>query len=219
MASGMKAAGSVTIRSDSPRTQILFLLRKSERGMSTEELCKSLNVTPMAVHRQLKRLLQEGLVTSEILRQDRGRPIHIYKLTEATDPIFPKSYSQLLLELLTELKLKEGVTRVRELFESRFKRFVASNREKVAAQKLSDTVVGTCEVLNENGYMAESESAPGHKFVIKLHNCPIYKVARQFPEICGCEQASLSELVNAKVTRDRHILQGHNYCSYLVEKK
>lgn len=206
-------------RSDSPRTQILYLLRKSERGMSTDELCSELKVTPMAVHRQLKKLLEEGLVTSETLRQNRGRPIHIYKLTEATDHIFPKSYSQLLLELLTELKLKQGVARVRELFESRFKKFVSANKDKVSKQNLSDTVVAACNVLTENGYMAEPQLATNGKFVIKLHNCPIYKVARQFPETCGCEQASLSELLKAKVTRDRHILQGHNYCSYLVEKK
>jgi predicted ArsR family transcriptional regulator len=207
------------VRSNSPRTQILFLLRKSERGLSTEELCRALQVTPMAVHRQLKRLLQEGLVKSETLRQTRGRPLHIYKLTEATDPLFPKSYSQLLLELLTELKVKQGAARVRELFESRFKKFVARHKETVSKRTASDTVVACCDVLNENSYMAESNTVSGDKFVIKLHNCPIYQVARQFPEICGCEQASLGELLEAKVTRDRHILQGHNYCSYLVEKK
>jgi predicted ArsR family transcriptional regulator len=173
----------------------------------------------MAVHRQLKRLLREGLVASETLRQTRGRPLHIYKLTDATDHIFPKSYSQLLLDLLTELKLKQGAARVRELFESRFKKFVASHKQTVSKPKPSDTVEACCSVLNENGYMAESEPASNDRYVIKLHNCPIYKVARQFPEFCGCEQASLGELLEAKVTRDRHILQGHNYCSYLIEKK
>lgn len=216
MASAMNFAATPK---SSPRTQILYLLRKSERGMSTEELCSQLKVTPMAVHRQLKKLLEEGLVIFETLRQSRGRPIYIYKLTEATDHIFPKSYSQLLLDLLTELKFKEGVGKVRQLFESRFKKFVFANKDKVVKQNLSGTVAAACNVLTENGYMAESQPAAEGKYVIKLHNCPIYKVAGQFPEICGCEQASLSELLKAKVTRDRHILQGHNYCSYLVEKK
>jgi predicted ArsR family transcriptional regulator len=204
---------------ESPRTQILYLLRKSEKGLSTEELCSLLNVTPMAVHRQLKRLEEQGFVTSEIVRQSRGRPLHIYKLTEATEGMFPTGYMQLLMELLGELKRKDGSARLRRLFQSRFKKFAAAHKDRIEQNDLSETVNALCNVLNENGYMAEVDPTESGGYVIKLHNCPISKVARQFPEVCSCEQSSLNELMHADVKRDQHILRGHNYCSYRIDKK
>jgi predicted ArsR family transcriptional regulator len=204
---------------ESPRTQILYLLRKSEKGLSTEELCALLKVTPMAVHRQLKRLEEQGFVTSELVRQSRGRPLHVYKLTEATEGIFPNDYMQLLLELLGELKQKDGTGRLRKLFQSRFKKFVSVHKDRIEQNDLPDTVTALCNVLNENGYMADVKAGEDGAYVLKLHNCPISKVARQFPEVCSCEQSSLTELMQANVKRDQHILRGHNYCSYRIEKK
>ena len=200
--------------------KILHLLRKSDTGMSMEELCAALEVTPMAVHRPLNLLKENGLVSSEILRlRKRGRPVRIYKVTESGDEQFPKNYGALLLELLQHVRLSEGPRKIRLLFEACFKGSVQAHREIMKGKDLGARVRMLSEILNKKNYMADIEQTNRSKFVIKLQNCPISKVAREFPQACSCEQKYLSELLHADVRRDRHILNGENYCSYIIRRK
>jgi predicted ArsR family transcriptional regulator len=199
--------------------QILYLLKKSDSGLTVEALCKSLAVTPMAVHRPLAVLVDQGLVVSEQLRQaKRGRPLRIFKLTDSADEYFPKNYGRLLMEFLEDLGAKEGSARIRKFFETRFRRSANSHREKMKGKDLAGRVKTLCQVLNQNDYMVESEQIGQNKFVIRLLNCPISKVARAYPQACSCEKQYLSDLLQAKVDRDHHIIKGQTYCSYIIRK-
>jgi predicted ArsR family transcriptional regulator len=199
--------------------QILFLLKKSETGLTIEDLCKSLNVTAMAVHRPLAALEDHGLVVSDLLRQaKRGRPVRVYRLTDNAEEYFPKNYGRLLMEFLEDLGAKEGSSRIRKFFQGRFRRSANNNREKMKGKDLAGRVKALCEILNENDYMVESDRIGSNKFVIRLLNCPISKVAREYPQACSCEKQYLSDLLHAKVERDHHIVNGQTYCSYIVRK-
>ncbi len=200
--------------------QIVYLLRKSEDGMTVDELCRSLGVTAMAVHRPIAALESQGMVRSEFVRQPkRGRPVRVFKLTESADDMFPKSYGRLLMDFLQELGARDGMRRIRKLFEARFKTDLQSNRNRMKGKNLSARVQILSQILNENDYMTEQERVNKKQFVIKLLNCPISKVAKEYPDACSCEQNFLSELLDAKVTRDHHILNGQNYCSYVIRRK
>ncbi len=199
--------------------QILYLLKKSETGLTIEDLCKSLKVTPMAVHRPLAALVDQGLVLSDLLRSaKRGRPLRVFKLTDSAEEYFPKTYGPLLMEFLEDLGAKEGSGRIRKFFEGRFRRSANNNREKMKGKDLAGRVQSLCQILNQNDYMVESEQVGNNKFVIRLLNCPISKVAREYPQACSCEKQYLSDLLQAKVERDHHIIKGQTYCSYIVRK-
>ena len=204
---------------DSPRSQILHLLKKSEDGLTTEEIRKALNVTTMAVSRQLALLEGQGLIRSELIRKPRGRPVHVFILTDSAETYFPKTYAQLLLDLLTEVKAHGGQKRVRKLLDQRFRTLVDSYRHKILHKDFGGKIQDTSKILEENGYLSEAKQMNGKKWELKLYNCPISKVAKEYPHVCGCEQTSLGSLLEAKVTRDHHILSGQNYWSYVIEKK
>ena len=199
--------------------QILYLLKKSETGLTIDDLCKSLHVTPMAVHRPLAALMDQGLVLSELLRQaKRGRPLRVYKLSDNAEEYFPKNYGRLLMEFLEDLGAREGSGRIRKFFEGRFRRSANSNRDKMKGKDLAGRVASLCQILNQSDYMVESEQIGNNRFVIRLLNCPISKVAREYPQACSCEKQYLSDLLQAKVERDHHIINGQTYCSYIVRK-
>ena len=199
--------------------QILYLLKKSETRLTIDDLCKSLHVTPMAVHRPLAALMDQGLVLSELLRQaKRGRPLRVYKLTDNAEEYFPKNYGRLLMEFLEDLGAREGSGRIRKFFEGRFRRSANSNRDKMKGKDLAGRVASLCQILNQSDYMVESEQIGNNRFVIRLLNCPISKVAREYPQACSCEKQYLSDLLHAKVERDHHIINGQTYCSYIVRK-
>lgn len=203
----------------STQQQIRNLLRKSENGLTTEELCKALQVTTMAVHRPLTVLQSQGLVTSELARRGRGRPTNVYKLTEAADQLFPKNYVRLLLDFLADLSVTEGLGKLQKLFERQSKRFVEDHRREMEGKDLSAKVEAVCGILDQQGYEAEAKPVDGKEFVLKLYNCPISQVAKHYPEACTCEQSNLTELLQAEVTRDHHRLAEQSYCSYIIREK
>lgn len=200
--------------------QILAQLRKSDGGLTVEALCKELGVTAMAVHRPLTALLENGLVVSEAVHERRrGRPLSVYKLTEAADDLFPKNYGPVLLEFLSELKSKEEIARITNFFSTRFKKIFKNRRSEMEGKDLPARVQAVSQILDQMNYMPESEESGRNEHVIRLFNCPISKVARAYPQICRCEQKSLSAVLEAEVTRGSHILNGGNHCSYIVHKK
>ena len=204
--------------SDTSR-RILYLLKKSEAGLTVEELCRSLNVTPMAVHRPLAGLVDQGLVISALRRQaKRGRPLSVFQVTDSADEYFPKNYGGLLMEFLEDLGAREGSARIRKFFEVRFRRFASLYKERMKGKDLAGRVQALCQILNKNDYMVESEQIGNNKFVIRLLNCPMSKVAREYPQTCSCERQYLSDLLQAKVERDHHIVKGQTYCSYIIRK-
>ena len=199
--------------------QILYLLKKSETGLTIDDLCKSLKVTPMAVHRPLSGLVDQGLVVHDLLRKaKRGRPLRVFRLTDNAEEYFPKNYGRLLMEFLQDLDAREGTARIRRFFQDRFRKAAHSSREKMKGKDLAGRVQTLCRILNQNDYMVESEQLASNKFVIRLMNCPISKVAREYPQACSCEKQYLSDLLQAKVERDHHIINGQTYCSYIVRK-
>jgi predicted ArsR family transcriptional regulator len=198
---------------------ILKILRKSENGLTIDQLCEELRVTPMAVHRPLTLLVDQGLVKSQQIHSGtKGRPAHVYKITEAADELFPKTYGNLALQLLQQLRSDEGMSRVRKLFDVIFRNSARKIRERMKGKTFSERVRTMSQILNENEYMSDQKQINNEKFVIKMLNCPISKVAREFPQVCSCEQRFLTKLLQAKVKRDHHILNGQSYCSYIIQK-
>jgi predicted ArsR family transcriptional regulator len=122
------------------------------------------------------------------------------------------------MDFLEHLGAKEGSARIKKFFESRFRRYAGIYREKMKGKDLGSRVQVFSAILNENDYMVESEQLGPNKYVIRLLNCPISKVAREYPQACSCEKQYLSDLLHADVERDRHLLKGQTYCSYIVRK-
>ncbi len=72
--------GDVMITGSGTKRRILELLASSERGLSWRELKSELKVSDPVLAKHLKRLLEEGLITEEIDKEDRR--IKIYKISD-----------------------------------------------------------------------------------------------------------------------------------------
>lgn len=63
------------------REFLSLLLRLGASGIT--ELCDAVHVTATAVRQRLSRLQSANLVERKTVRADRGRPHHVYEVTEA----------------------------------------------------------------------------------------------------------------------------------------
>src|ERR1700685_1272906 len=82
-----------------------FLERLHQLGGGTvQEICADLGVTATAVRQRLLRLQASSMVARELVRAGRGRPHHVYRVTQAALCELGDNYAELAQILWRELR-------------------------------------------------------------------------------------------------------------------
>lgn len=194
-------------------------LLRQRGGMTAGDLAREMAITSVAVRQHLEVLTASGLVAATTERRPVGRPRRVYSLTERADDLFPKAYHTLANVILEQLQEREGGGGVLELFDGRRRWLERQYRPRVEGKGLAERVATVAQIQEENGYMTEWEQRDDGSFVLREHNCPICKVACNFPQACQKEMELLSNLLDADLTRDEHMLRGDRMCSYVIRSR
>jgi predicted ArsR family transcriptional regulator len=210
-------AGKMERSGESAGERVLAFLKRAGKGLSVKELCQRLELSSMAVRRQLTLLEGHKLILSEREKQKIGRPSYRYYLTEKGHEEFERDYANLVIDLLGSIRSIDGPEKINQVLEERKRGYVERCRGRVLGKTLEARVHQVTRLLSEDGYMASWERLGPNKYLIKEMNCAVAQVAKKFPETCIFEEGFLAELLLAKVTRKHHILQKDHFCSYLVE--
>lgn len=203
----------------STRGNELVTALKHAGEATAEDLAAQLGVTVSAVRQQLDNLFTEGLVAWRPVARGRGRPAHVYRLTRAAEPLFPKAYGGLTTELLGYVADTDPAL-VDDIFDRRRQRRLEGAQERLAkvGPDLPARVAELARILDEDGYLASWEASPDGSFRIVEHNCAVLDVAERYGQACSSEIAFLREaLPDASVERVSHMIGGAHSCAYVVE--
>src|SRR5689334_23312392 len=170
-------------RLSASQQEIVRLLRR-QGDLTVEELSRQMGISAVAVRQHLEILEADGLLASRTQRRPIGRPRRLYRLTDAADDLFPKSYSTLAQMILEHLEGVGGPDQVAEVFDCRRQQQERELKPMLTGRSLEERVRTLTQVQEQAGYMAEAEALPDQGFVIRQHNCAICKVARRFPQAC-----------------------------------
>ena len=205
-----------TQRGRSPAGQILRLLQ--QRGaLRIKDIEAALGVTATAVRQQLTTLLAEDLVALTTVREKRGRPHAVYRLSEKGQALFAQGYEELALVLLEEvLELKEPDVAQRMLHRVSM-RLGQQYAEQVQGAALTDRVQALVVWFQEHGIMSKVDEE-ADTFVLTEYGCPYYGLARQHREICGLEIEAMEVALGAQVTQCQSQLDGYHGCQFQVKK-
>lgn len=200
------------INMSNTRGEILGEIKKSGE-ISIPELTKKLNIVTNAVRGHMVLLEKENLVTYKWVRQKRGRPLKIYKLSEDAEAHFPKKYDSLLNEIIKEISLIEGPERLQQILTSMSKRWANEIKAKLRLSGISfdETLSRYVDYLNDQGYLASLQKN-NHGYNILNYNCIYRNAARKNREICSIGPAILRELIDAKVSVITTIFDGSPCC-------
>lgn len=199
------------------RREILNLIRR-EGPRTVRELCARMGITPVGVRKHLDGLVLEGLVSSTTVRRPVGRPAQVYALTEAAEDLFPQAYDRALSGVLRHVRDAGGDDLLRQALESHHGEMESACRKACAgAETLAERMEALARVRDAAGYMAEW-SQEGDTSVLRQHNCPLARTAREFPQLCDGEMALLERLLGdaGRVERSEHLLAGAHRCTYTV---
>jgi predicted ArsR family transcriptional regulator len=201
---------STAERVPSTREQILVLLRRHGR-LSAPRLAELLKISSVGVRRHLGLLELDGLVESTVEKPRRGRPAAIYRLTDAGLERFPRRYDEVAREALAFLKGHDAAA-LAQFLAWRNERLAASYAGRVDGATLAERTDALAEVLSEQGFMAEVESAPGGGLRLCQHNCTVEHLAAELPDLCTSEAELFARLLGTQVEREATVVDGAVRC-------
>ena len=198
------------------RMRILQLL-KMRAGMTIGQLKEALHISQMGIRQHLAILEAEGLVEHYREKQGRGRPPHIYQLTDAANSLFPTTYANFAVGLMHEVAKFNGPGFINKVFRGRMKSQLQTYQQRLQGKTLSERVKELAHIRDEEGYMARFDEDEDD-YVLTEHNCPIALIAQEYPHVCEMETTLFRQSLDAKVVRVEHLMQGSHKCCYRISK-
>ena len=197
-----------------------LLLSLKERGpLGLQALSAELGISRVAVLRHLARLESEGLVRRAHEGGRVGRPRALFSLTDSARPLFPQAYAEVSVQALRFVERKLGRPAVVELLQGRAHELADQHRPGFPAGPLEARTRHLAELRDREGYMAAFAGRRGRAYELLEHNCPIFAIAREFPEACQVELRLFESLLGARVEASHRVVAGDPVCRFLVRPR
>lgn len=198
-------------------TQRSVLVAVKRRGEATaDELAVALDISSSAVRQHLNALRSAGFITPRQQRGHPGRPANRYHATELTEPLFAAPAATLSIELLGHIE-EEDPDLVNRVFQRRRRRLVEGVEDKVSGKPIDKRVTVLTELLDAQGYLADSEKISDNHYRINLHSCAMWAVASHYKQACTTELEFIRDLIpEATVERVTHKRDGAHSCTYEI---
>ena len=196
-------------------TDVLDLLRACGT-LGVAELSSEIAVTPTAVRQRLARLLAQGLVERQPIRNGRGRPKHRYRLTEKGLRHTGSNFADLAQALWREVSSIEDYevrrTVLRKVLQAMFQRYA----KRIEGRTLVERMRSLAELLAERrvSFSVEIADQARQLPVLTAHACPYPELAESDRTICALERVLLSELLGENIQLSQCRLDGGSSCQF-----
>ena len=209
-----------TVEKASATPERLLYLLKTRGPQQSAEAGEMLGMTAEAARQQLTKLASAGLVETYSQSRGVGRPSQFWMLTQAGHNRFPDTHSTLTVQLLDTVRHAFGEQAIDRLIDLREQASRENYlRELKDAPELKERVARLASLRSLEGYMAEYEELADGTLLFIENHCPICAAAAACQGFCRAELTVFSEVLNAKVERTEHILNGARRCAYTITPK
>ena len=200
--------------SESSDIAILDLLRKKS-AMTIAELALATRVTSTAVRQRLSRLMAQGLVDRELMRETgRGRPSHRYLLTDKGKRKTGANFVDLAMALWQEVRAIQDQDVRRGLLERLAHRMAEYYGPQVQGETLTERMQSIARLFGERDVPFEVDTS-GELPVLTAVACPYPELAEQDRSVCSLERMMFSKVFGSSVKLDACRLDGDDCCTFV----
>jgi DeoR family transcriptional regulator, suf operon transcriptional repressor len=161
------------------------------------------------------RMLAQELIEREPVRAGRGRPRHLYRLTEKGRRLTGSNFTDLALALWREIGLFEDLQSKEDVVGRIAKTLAVEYGPHVQGTNTAERMRSLAQLLAERRVpVSVSETDEGT--VMTAHACPYPCLAEQDRSVCTMEQMLFSELLGKTVELIRCRLDGESDCRFHV---
>ena len=207
------------------RHDILSVLLEGKGGLTADEIAAAVGVTRSAAHQHLAVLEGDGMVERRSRPTTRGRPAHVFVLTQKGLHLFPKKYDWLAELVLSRMIEERGVSAVEEQLADLGAALAQELAQDVGGGDLPERIQRTAGLLEEFGYVARvretDKDAPEGTAPLEIEalNCIFHQLAQQHPEICALDLAMLDAARDVRTTLVTCMTRGEGCCRFRFEPR
>jgi len=200
----------------------LIELLRVEGSLGIGDMAGALGVTATAVRQRLDRLMRGGLVdrrqatpANGLRSAGRGRPAHVYSLTEEGRRTGGDNFRDLSLVLWREIRgIRDPEVR-RGLLARVGSAMAGAYRDRMTGETPAQRLENVAEIFRERRLSCSVEpEATGGLPVLTTYSCPYPELAEQDRGICAAERIMLEELVGTDVQLSECRLDGASCCRF-----
>lgn len=209
----------------------LIELLRVESTLGIGQMADALGVTATAVRQRLDRLMRAGLICRETVPSrggpaGRGRPAHVYSLTEKGRRTSGDNFRDLSLVLWREIRrvrdpaVRQGlIARVGSAMADMYRERIAGDTTAKRLESLADVLRErrlSCDVqvVPPRGAAADDSAPASGLSVLNAYSCPFPELAEQDRGICAAERLMIQELVGTGVQLSECRLDGASCCRF-----
>ena len=200
-------------RLDTRDRECMDWLRRHENG-SIRDLCKCFSVTTTAIRQRLARLMDQGLITrTAVPPEGRGRPHHVYQITEKGLKDLGNNYGDLARILWNEVKKIDNDTARQQVIAGIRSAMVTHYSAQVGNGSVTEKFTRLAQSMIDGGYDVELDERNGLP-ILRENNCPYPDLACCDPEICNLEQDVFSEVLGTPLELTTCWRDGETCCEF-----
>ena len=192
------------------RDRILELLLKSEEPLTVQRLASALGISRNAAHQHVAAMEREGLVEPASAVRTAGRPSRGFRLSAKGKGTFPRQYSLLAKQLLTELSQYLGPDELHRAMQRIGKSLADSIAATTGPNADEAMIAGLMRELGYESKVVNGSAGPE----IEAHNCVFHDLAIADPAICEVDLALLKSLSGKEVDHRRCMALGAQSCRF-----
>ncbi len=191
---------------------VLDLLR-STGPMSVSDLAQVLEVTPTAVRQRLMRMMAQALIQRDTIRHGRGRPRHLYHLTDEGVRLTGSNFTDLALALWRAIATIEDHAVRSEMIARVAKVLAEKYADQIQGETTAQRMRSVGELLAKRRIPVSVDDSDGQP-VMTAHACPYPSLAEQDRGICQMEKQLFSELLAHDIELTQCRLDGGKGCRF-----
>lgn len=201
---------ATTLPSDAPLLEMLRVA--GQAGIS--DLEAGLGVTATAVRQRLERLMKAGLVERSTVTRGRGRPSHVYSLTDKGRRVGGDNFQDLALVLWHEVRAVSDPAVRRGLLARIGTALAERYRGSIFGDSPRQRLEQTAAIMRERQISCGVSTTEGDLPVLVSYTCPYPELAEQDRGICAAERLMLQELAGSPVQLSECRLDGGSCCKF-----
>ena len=198
-----------------------------EQGASTAaDLASEIGVSTGSIRRHMDIMVAEGLLDTELVRQQRGRPVTRYSLSEAgEEETSGASYSRLLDRIYPalaslntdEVSGRDGAELVNLLFDRVGASMAREHAPRVTSEVFDDRIQQVTATLHEEGILELVESRDD-LVVLRNTTCPVRSCAEGNHAMCESDRGAIEALIGMPVVQASTVASGGDACEYVAQR-
>lgn len=201
---------------ESSDSGLINLLRREADGLRIADIAQRMAVTATAVRQRLNRLMMAGdveRVAARAAEAGRGRPHHVYRLTDQGRQADGSNLADLALALWDEIRSIADVEVRRGLLarlSGRLAGFYLAHVDGDTPREKMDSLASFLTQRDIPFAVETKNELP----VLKAYACPYTELAEQDRSVCAMESMLFTELIGERLQLSRCRLDGETCCTF-----